>query len=127
VASTANSGSIAAELEQCIPELFICISSGQLDEQHGAMLCLAAMIQGKAAFPNAVKKFLEMDGYGRIFRMMNVIAASPSSSLPSALPLSSSSASKPPEANSYMLLAEGFASEAVLQTSHIACHTSRQV
>jgi hypothetical protein len=84
VASTASNGSAAVEMEDCIPELItFCMSSRRLDEQHGAMLCLAAMMRGKTAFPNAVKTFLEMRGYGRILCMRKLIAASSSSSLPS--------------------------------------------
>ncbi len=109
VPTTAGSGSIASELEHCIPDLFVCISSGQINVQHGAMLCLLAMFEGDVAFPNAINKFLQMDGYGSIFRMLKAIAASSLSS-------SSSSAT---DINSFKLLSEGCALIITFYASHV--------
>jgi hypothetical protein len=117
VSTTGSSGSIACELEATVPRLFVCLSRGQSDVQHGAMLCLQAMFQDNGVFPNAIQMFLEMDGYSCIFRLMKCIVVSSSSS-PSLFPLSSSS-----ETSSCKLLPAGaalaFISLDALTCSHV--------
>jgi hypothetical protein len=72
---------------------------------HGTVVCLLSMLQRGQTFPNAVRKFLEVDGFKRIIQMMKAIAAKVSASSS----FSSFSSWTSSESESCIVLTEGAA------------------
>lgn len=118
----ASASSASCELEDSIPELCMCISDGQSHVQRGAILCLAEMLLRGEIFPNAVRKFMKLDGFKRVFEIIKNIAAQFSTSTN----FSSLSSWTSSELQNFHVLSEGAALVVTCPTSYITSHhTSR--
>ena len=118
-----SSSCAARELEDCIPEFFDYISIGKTTVQHGTIECLLSMLQRGQTFPNAVRKFLEVDGFKSIIQMMKAVAAK----LYASSSFSSSSSWTSSESESCIVLTKGAVHfTATMSQSHSTRLTSAQ-